>query len=71
MKLFTNNKADYTVIVGCGHLGSNLANALSDEGRNVLVIDRNKDSFSKLVVPSFYLGLITLIGDATLRTGTH
>lgn len=63
MNLFTNKKADYTVIVGCGHLGSSIANSLFDEGGNVLVIDRDKDSFRKL--PLSYWGLTTLIGDAT------
>lgn len=56
------NTADCTVIVGCGRLGSSLANALSDEGGNVLVVDRDKDSFRKLS-PSY--GGLTLTGDAT------
>lgn len=64
MTLFTDKKANYTVIIGCGRLGSSLANVLSNKGGNVLVIDRNKDSFGKLA-PSYNLGLSTLIGDAT------
>jgi len=63
MNLFTNKKSDYTVIVGCGHSGSSIANTLFDTGGNVLVIDRDKDSFSKL--PLSYWGVTTLIGDAT------
>lgn len=63
MKPSTHRDAvNYTVIVGCGRLGSGLANALSDENGNVLVVDRDKDSFRKLS-PS-YVGL-TLTGDAT------
>ena len=55
------NKA-YTIIIGCGRLGANLANTLYDEGGNVLIIDKNKDSFRKLS-PSF--GGLTVTGDAT------
>lgn len=63
MNLF-NKKKDYTVIIGCGRFGSTLANTLSDEGINILVIDRNRDSFSKFE-PANYLEPTTLIGDAT------
>ncbi|NLI22803.1 MAG: TrkA family potassium uptake protein [Clostridiales bacterium] len=52
----------YTIIVGCGRLGANLANALSDAQENVLIIDKNKDAFRKLS-PS-YGGLATA-ADAT------
>ncbi|WP_069999042.1 potassium channel family protein [Cellulosilyticum sp. I15G10I2] len=62
MKLFTQKKtSDYTIIIGCGRLGASLANDLSDRGGDVLIIDRNKDSFRKLS-PSF--GGLTLTGDA-------
>ena len=50
------------MIVGCGRLGSSLANALSDGGGNVLIIDSNKDSFHNL---SLSYGGLTLTGDAT------
>jgi len=53
---------DYMVIIGCGRLGANLANTLSDCEKNVLIIDNSKDSFRKLS-PSF--GGLTLAGDAT------
>lgn len=36
------------IIVGCGRLGGNLANALSAERHNVVVIDRNPLSFGRL-----------------------
>jgi len=36
------------IIVGCGRVGSQLANMLSDNGNNVCVIDRNADSFKNL-----------------------
>ncbi|MDI3542430.1 MAG: trk/ktr system potassium uptake protein [Candidatus Atribacteria bacterium] len=64
MGLLTEKKAneDYIIIIGCGRLGANLASTLSDEGRNVLIIDKNKDAFRKLS-PSFE-GL-TVNGDAT------
>lgn len=64
MELLTETKInkDYTIIIGCGRLGANLANTFSDEGGNVLIIDKNKDAFRKLS-PSF--GGLSVIGDAT------
>jgi trk system potassium uptake protein TrkA len=38
----------YIVIVGCGRLGSYLANRLSSEGNSVVVIDRNASTFEGL-----------------------
>ncbi len=52
----------YTIIIGCGRLGANLANALSDAQGNVLIMDSNKDSFRKLS-PSF--GGLAVNADAT------
>lgn len=48
MKLFETKKSDYIVIVGCGRLGANLASALSDDGGNVLIMDKTRDSFRRL-----------------------
>lgn len=63
MKLFTQKKLNgYTIIIGCGRLGASLASNLSDQGKDVLVIDRDKNSFRKL---SQSFGGITLTGDAT------
>ena len=64
MGLFEREKSsdDYTIIVGCGRLGANLANALSDIGRKVTIIDISTDSFRKLS-PSF--GGIVTTGNAT------
>jgi len=63
MKELTNKKSNsLTIIAGCGRLGASFANTLSDQEENVLVIDRDKDSFRKLS-PSF--GGLTLAGDAT------
>lgn len=63
MGLFdSDKKSDYTVIVGCGRLGANLAGTLSDEGKSVLVIDASEAAFRKL--PPSYGGQ-TLVGDAT------
>lgn len=63
MELLMDKKADenYTIVIGCGRLRANLANTLSDEGGNVLIIDRNKDAFRKLS-PSF--GGLSITGDA-------
>ncbi|MDD5953509.1 MAG: TrkA family potassium uptake protein [Oscillospiraceae bacterium] len=52
----------YIVIIGCGRLGAYLANTLADEGRDVLILDRNEDSLNKLY--DSYGGL-TLTGDGT------
>lgn len=52
----------FTIIIGCGRLGANLANALSDAQGNVLIMDINKDSFRKLS-PSF--GGLAVAMDAT------
>lgn len=64
MKLFTDKQRvkDYTIIIGCGRLGANLANRLSDEDGDVLIIDKEKDALRKLS-PSF--GGLSITGDAT------
>jgi len=41
-----NNR--YIVIVGCGRLGSHLANQLSREGSSVVVIDKDETTFNNL-----------------------
>ncbi len=64
MNLFTNKETDYTVIIGCGHLGAALAAAISGRGRNVLIIDRDEDSFHKLSL-SLFSNVVTLTGDGT------
>ncbi|MBI5144667.1 MAG: TrkA family potassium uptake protein [Candidatus Omnitrophica bacterium] len=38
----------YVIIVGCGRVGSELSKLLSDEGHNVVVIDKNQASFERL-----------------------
>ena len=63
MKLFPYKSSnDYTVIVGCGRLGANLANTLSDSGGNIIIIDKDPEAFRKLS-PSY--GGLVLTGDAT------
>ena len=64
MSLFSKDKknSDYTIIVGCGRLGANLANTLSDNGGKVTVIDKKPDAFRKLS-PSY--GGIVMTGNAT------
>ncbi|MCB9878210.1 MAG: TrkA family potassium uptake protein [Planctomycetes bacterium] len=46
-------KSLYVVIVGCGRLGSHLANLLSREGHRVVVIDQAGASFGKLSSETF------------------
>ncbi|MDR0863244.1 MAG: TrkA family potassium uptake protein [Oscillospiraceae bacterium] len=56
----SNKRADseYTVVVGCGRLGANIANSLSDAGASVLVIDIDKNS-ARLLSNSFAGGIMT------------
>lgn len=64
MKLFnTDYKSNrLNLIIGSGRLGASLANDLSEQGENVVIIDKSKSAFRKLA-PSF--GGITITGDAT------
>lgn len=50
----------YVIIVGCGRVGSELAKLLSNEGHNVVIIDKNTVSFERL--GGTFNGL-TLIGN--------
>lgn len=50
----------HIIIVGCGRVGSQLAKLLSNEGHDVVVIDKNRDSFERL--GSNFNGL-TLVGN--------
>ena len=52
----------YIVIVGCGRLGSYLANQLSHVGHSIVVIDSNEETFDELS-PGF--SGFRLVGDAT------
>lgn len=63
MSLFMKGKKEpLTIIVGCGRLGAGLANTLSDQGENVVVLDENEEAFRKL---SAAYGGLTQVGDAT------
>ncbi len=63
MRFFTEKAPDdYTIIIGCGRLGSKIANTLSDKGKNVLVMDKSGDSFRRL---SSSFGGLNTIGDGT------
>lgn len=56
-----SKKRKYTIIVGCGRLGANIANTLSEAGEEVLIIDSTEKSFRKLS-PSY--GGIAVKGNA-------
>lgn len=56
------NEKKYTIIVGCGRLGANLANTLSNGGENVLIMDEDKNSFRRLA-PNF--GGLSLVANGT------
>lgn len=63
MKLFSKKKIkEYTIIVGCGRLGANLANDLSNAGEDVLIIDEKSSSFRRL---SSNFGGLSLVGNGT------
>lgn len=63
MKFMESKRSNaYTVIIGCGRLGANLANTLSNEGENVLIMDDNKDSFRRL---ASNFGGLSVVGDGT------
>jgi len=53
----------YMVIIGCGRLGSFLANSLSSEGHSVVVIDINPNAFDALTADQF--SGFRVEGDAT------
>lgn len=51
----------HIIIVGCGRVGSQLAQILSSEGHNVVIIDKNPSSFKRLG-PDFNGITITGVG---------
>lgn len=51
-----------TLIIGCGRLGASIANKISKEGKNVLIIDRSEASF-ELLDDSF--SGYKIVGDVT------
>lgn len=62
LSLFQKYMTHKIVIIGCGRLGASLASSLYEEGRQVLVIDKDENAFRKLH-SSF--GGLTIVGDAT------
>jgi len=52
-----------TIVIGCGRLGSQIANKCSKEGKNLIVVDPDKDSFDRLSAE--FTGY-TVAGDATI-----
>lgn len=55
------SRTDYIVIIGCGRLGSNLANRLSGTGYQLVLVDKNEYSFDMLT--SDFSGF-KVVGDA-------
>lgn len=63
MNLFNTKKTgEYTIIIGCGRLGANIANTLSDAGKNVLIMDKQKEAFRRL---SSGFGGLSVVADGT------
>lgn len=50
------------VVVGCGRLGSTIANKCASEGKNVMVVDHDESQFELL---SDKFSGYTVVGDAT------
>lgn len=50
------------VVVGCGRLGASIANDLYEQGEDVIVIDKNEDSFRKI---SDSFGGLTYVNEGT------
>ncbi|HUU19975.1 MAG TPA: NAD-binding protein [Sedimentisphaerales bacterium] len=53
----------YIIVIGCGRLGSFLANRLSNEGHSVVVVDVNSNAFDALTAEAF--SGFRIEGDAT------
>jgi len=53
----------FVVVIGCGRLGSTLANQLSRDGHRVVVVDRSEAAFA-LLSPDTFSGF-RVEGDAT------
>ena len=51
-----------TLIIGCGRLGSSMANKCSLERKNIIVLDKDPDAFDRL---SDSFGGFTIAGDST------
>ncbi len=54
---------EYVVIIGCGRLGASLANTISDNGGDVLIMDKDKTAFRKL---SSSFGGLAVVNDGLL-----
>lgn len=61
MNLFENKKK-YIIIIGCGRLGANLANTISDDEGDVLIMDTKKSSFRRL---ASNFGGLSVVGNGT------
>lgn len=48
MSLIKKKEAENIVIIGCGRLGAHIANVMSKERKNLIVIDKDEESFKKL-----------------------
>ena len=59
MGFFESKNEDFIIIAGCGNLGSSLAASMAGQG--IVIIDKNKDAFSKLPLTFEGAGII---GDA-------
>ncbi|MBN1293862.1 MAG: TrkA family potassium uptake protein [Candidatus Latescibacteria bacterium] len=60
--MLKKSNSKYIIIVGCGRLGSYLANRFSHTGHSVVVIDGKTESFEKL---SLHFSGFKIEGDAT------
>ncbi|MBN1123597.1 MAG: TrkA family potassium uptake protein [Sedimentisphaerales bacterium] len=59
----TRARSQYIIVIGCGRLGSFLANRLSNEGHSVVVVDISLHAFHLLIADQF--SGFRVEGDAT------
>ncbi len=63
MSLFENSKKEkYVIVIGCGRLGANIANTLSDNDGDVLIMDTEKSAFRRL---ASNFGGLSVVGNGT------
>lgn len=49
------------IIVGAGKVGSYLNSKLSDEGHNILVIEKNKEVLERLLSQNDVMGILVMV----------
>lgn len=61
VKIKKKTSSSLTIIIGCGKLGASIANKISDDGGDVLILDKDREAFRRL---SPFYGGMAMTGDA-------